>query len=312
MIARLYSTLQQNYRIPHEIIILILSNVEFEELAALGCPDSILDEVGIKSPPRQILEPISLNISATLLKQSLMQQTPPSEFWFLCHRSTFSWYLRHYRSQLCGVLLTRAPEIFDRFMPWPTPYYLDFLAAFNRIDLINCLERDLEFAQRLNTGKHHLLSAAASIGHLTIVRHLVMKGSIYKCPHALDRAAVENKLAIVKFLTEHCPNIQCEPETFDTVCERGLLEMAEYLTKQRPDAICSTVAMDQAASQGHFDMVKFLFSKETKAAARMLLMRQPISEESISSSFWLSKASKEAATRSTERLALVISRSSNI
>lgn len=80
-------------------------------------------------------------------------------------------------------------------------------------------------------------------------RHRVEGGT----SEAIDAAAANGHLDVVRWLTENVPDMHATTRAMDTAACEGHLEMVKFLHESRQEG-CTTEAMDSAARRGHLEV----------------------------------------------------------
>ncbi|KAJ0408963.1 hypothetical protein P43SY_002842 [Pythium insidiosum] len=110
------------------------------------------------------------------------------------------------------------------------------------------------------------LDAAACNGHLEVVRYITEHHSDVVCTTvAMDLAARNGHFEVVKYL--HTSRKEgCTHCAMDLAAKGGYLSIVQYLHYHRQEG-CSTQAMDFAARGGHIDVVEFLHQHRSEGCS---------------------------------------------
>ncbi|EGG22276.1 hypothetical protein DFA_04394 [Cavenderia fasciculata] len=99
---------------------------------------------------------------------------------------------------------------------------------------------------------------ACSKGFTDIVKYLLENRTEQWGDAAIDRAATNNHLDIVKLLHFHKSRaIGCTKNAINFASEHGHLEVVKFLFEHRTER-CNSYAIDEAAKNGYIEMVKYL------------------------------------------------------
>ncbi|KAJ3404346.1 hypothetical protein HDV05_007232 [Chytridiales sp. JEL 0842] len=101
---------------------------------------------------------------------------------------------------------------------------------------------------------------AAASGNLKLFQYLIEIINDPEDPfsyEAINNAAVNGRLEMVKYLSEYSFDCACSSRTMDYAASEGHLEVVRYLHENRMEG-CTTNAMDWAAEEGHWEVVRFL------------------------------------------------------
>ncbi|TYZ64297.1 hypothetical protein PybrP1_013130 [[Pythium] brassicae (nom. inval.)] len=112
------------------------------------------------------------------------------------------------------------------------------------------------------------LAEAASRDGLSKVQFLykhrrVLKWTPAALSRAIDAAAANGWIDVLRFLHEECEFAPCSTSAMDIAAGRGYLDVVTYLHVNRSEG-CTTDAMDDAAKSGHMDVVRFLHENRSE------------------------------------------------
>ncbi|GLE04929.1 hypothetical protein PINS_up013910 [Pythium insidiosum] len=101
-----------------------------------------------------------------------------------------------------------------------------------------------------------IVAAAASSGHLDIVKYLTQEHDAPCASAAMNGAAKRGHLAVVQYL--HANRTEgCTTDAMDGAAKNGFLSVVRFLHQHRQEG-CTHLAMERAAGGGHLTIVRFL------------------------------------------------------
>ena len=120
--------------------------------------------------------------------------------------------------------------------------------------------------------KNEDIDDLSRLGDLKGVQFLTSTGN-FACTDAMDNAAANGHLEIVKWLHENRKDIKgfaCTTNAMDYAALNGYLETVKWLHEN--GYACTTDAMNWAAARGHLEIVKFLHENRKEGFTRYAII----------------------------------------
>ncbi|KAN0035466.1 hypothetical protein ACTA71_004738 [Dictyostelium dimigraforme] len=142
------------------------------------------------------------------------------------------------------------------------------------------------------------MEIASASGFFEIIQYLNDLDQSLSIGNAIDKAAINGHLSIVKYLTENRPSAHCTTDAVDKAVNNGHEEVVRYLLNHRTEGAtsraisnaaylgdldmvmflhnsgqpCSKVAINNAASNGNLDIIQFLQKNRTEGCTEQALI----------------------------------------
>lgn len=138
---------------------------------------------------------------------------------------------------------------------------------FHSVNIASMGYCDCRFKCDSNDYCNVIVGFAAKRGHLKVIQWLFTNRSEYCSAGAMDWAANNGYLEIIKYICANGKATNCTTNWMNRAAQNGHLNVVEWLHYNRNEG-CTTHAMDWAARNGHLQMVKWLSENRSEGCTR--------------------------------------------